>query len=164
MSFLGGLADKITGGLGGRVMDAVGRHFPPDLSPEQLADIAKDMKIFEAQEKRAGEMAEVAAEERFNQRIKDMEGTASDLKSIAFLGPIILFLRGLQRPVWGFATLIMDFKWFFGAAGNTFTEQQQTALIVINTLVLGFLFGERAIKNLTPLIVQVFGKKEAASG
>jgi len=30
-------------------------------------------------------------------------------------------------------------------------------MISINILVLGFLFGERTIKNLSPLIIQVFG-------
>jgi hypothetical protein len=53
----------------------------------------------------------------------------------------------------------MDARWFF-ESGLTFSEQQQTALIVINVLVLGFLFGERAVQNLTPMIVQVFGKKK----
>jgi hypothetical protein len=75
-------------------------------------------------------------------------------------GRIVLFARGAQRPVWGFATLWMDMEWFFGS-NHTFDEQQQTALIVINTLVLGFLFGERAVQNLTPMIVQVFAKKKS---
>ena len=50
----------------------------------------------------------------------------------------------------------MDNKWFFDV--HDFSEQQQTAMIVINILVLGFLFGERTIKNLEPLIIKVFGK------
>ncbi len=32
-------------------------------------------------------------------------------------------------------------------------------LIAINILVLGFLFGERAIKNVMPFIIQFFGGK-----
>jgi len=50
----------------------------------------------------------------------------------------------------------MDHQWFFG--NFKFDEQQQTAMIVINSLILGFLFGERAIKNLEPLLLKVFAK------
>ncbi len=38
------------------------------------------------------------------------------------------------------------------------------AMIVINVLVLGFFFGERALKNLMPMIAQVFGKGAAQNG
>jgi hypothetical protein len=93
---------------------------------------------------------------QLDKRIAEQEGTAADLKTIPVLGHILIFARGAQRPVWGFATLYMDFKWLFEP--GTFTEQQQTAMIVINILVLGFLFGERTIKNLEPLIIKVFGK------
>ena len=93
---------------------------------------------------------------QLDKRIAEQEGTATDLKAIPVLGHIVLFARGAQRPIWGFATLWMDAQWFFG--NFSFTDRQETALIVINTLVLGFLFGERAVQNLTPMIVQVFGK------
>ena len=91
-----------------------------------------------------------------NKRIEAQEGTASDLKSLPVIGSVVLFLRGLQRPAWGFFTMYLDYHWF--TAVTDYTEQQQTALITVNILVLGFLFGERTIKNLTPLIIKVFGK------
>ncbi|WP_230413519.1 hypothetical protein [Zooshikella ganghwensis] len=72
----------------------------------------------------------------------------------------MLFLRGAQRPVWGFATLYLDLCWF---ATWQLTVQQETALTLINVLVLGFLFGERAIKNVMPLIMQVTRHARKAS-
>ena len=157
MSFFSGLADKLTGGLAGRVMDTVEKYFPPDLSPTDKANLQHAVQQLEAQERRAAEAVEAAGEERFNARIKQMEGTAADLRTMPILGPLVIFLRGTQRPVWGFATLAMDWHWFT-SSGTNFSEQQGTALIVINTLVLGFLFGERAVKNVMPLIVKVWSK------
>lgn len=95
---------------------------------------------------------------KLHENIGNHEGTSKDLKSIPVLGSIVLFLRGAQRPVWGFLTIYLDLRWFFG--GLTFTEQQQTALIVINVLVLGFLFGERALLNLEPLLTRLINKQK----
>jgi len=132
-------------------------YFPPDMSEQQKAEIAlKVDKLLLEKQMQANEYLRQSAVQ-LDKRIAEQEGTASDLKALPIIGRVVLFARGAQRPIWGFATLWMDTKWFFG--DYTFNEQQQTALIVINILVLGFLFGERAIQNLTPLIVQVFGKK-----
>ncbi len=100
------------------------------------------------------------AEQTFNQRIKDMEGTAQDLKQSGWMGRIVLFLRGAQRPIWGYAVIYMDFMVF--SARWTIPEenpQLQSAFWIINFLVLGFLFGERAVKNVGPLVAQMFQKK-----
>ena len=157
MSVLSKVSDFLGGGLFKEIREGVQAYFPPDLTPLQKAEIERGMaEILASKEVEANKVLNDAAQQ-LDRRIAEPEGTASDLKSIPLLGPIVLFLRGLQRPVWGFAVLVMDWKWFFGV--GTFTEQQQTALIVINMLVLGFLFGERTIKNLEPLIVKVFGGK-----
>lgn len=155
-----GLLDKVTdfvsGSLFKEVKEGLMAYFPPDLSPTQRAEFEhKADQLLAAKQAEANRVLEAAAEQ-LDKRIAEQEGTASDLKGIPILGPVMLFLRGAQRPVWGFATLFMDYKWFFEV--HEFTEQQQTAMIVINMLVLGFLFGERAIKNLEPLIVKVFAK------
>lgn len=156
MSFLTKLTDFVSGGLFGEVKDIVTTYFPPDMSPKEKAELeAKIQEALLAKEVRMQELLSEASAQLDN-RIAQQEGTASDLKSIPILGSVMLFLRGAQRPIWGFATLYMDFKWFFEV--HTFTEQQQTAMIVINFLVLGFLFGERTIKNLEPLIIKVFAK------
>jgi len=96
------------------------------------------------------------AEKTLNKRIAQQEGTAKDLLQLPVIGRLVLFLRGLQRPVWGFFVMYIDYLWF--TTPVTYTEQQQTALMLINILVLGFLFGERTLKNLEPLILKVFAK------
>lgn len=99
-------------------------------------------------------------EQTFNQRIKDMEGTAQDLKQSGWMGSIILFLRGAQRPIWGYAVIYMDYMIF--SSNWTIPEenpQLQSAFWIINFLVLGFLFGERAVKNVGPLVAQMLQKK-----
>lgn len=84
-------------------------------------------------------------------KVELTDGTAADLHLVPFVGKCIRFLRASQRTIWGFATLWIDTQWFFGSF--SFNEQQQTALIVINLMVLGFLFGERTVQNLAPLLI-----------
>lgn len=98
----------------------------------------------------------IQAQASFDLRVKELEGTASDLKQFGVIGKMIIFLRGVQRPVWGFATLVIDFYWLSGTW--TLTEEQSNAAYLINFLVLGFLFGERTLKNLEPLLTKIFAK------
>ena len=148
-------ADFFSGGLGSAIVDGVKSYFPPSMSDQEKAELSE--RINREANIQANEAARIVNEERaeFNQRIQDMEGTASDLKSIPFFGPIVIFLRGCQRPVWGYATLYMDFMVFSGR-WKALSEMQESALWVINLLVLGFLFGERAVKNIMPLVAQYF--------
>ena len=156
MSLLSKVAEFVSGplfvGLAGKIID----YFPRDMSQEEKLEMEIKLKsLLHEKEMMTHEVLNEAAIQ-LDKRISQQEGTASDLKSIPVLGSIMLFLRGVQRPAWGFGAMVMDYKWFFGA--YTFNEQQQTAMIVINFLVLGFLFGERTIKNLEPLIIKVFAK------
>ena len=152
-------ADFFSGGLGTAIVDTVKDYFPPSMSEKEKSELS--MRINEAANKQANEAARIVNEERaeFNNRIKEMEGTASDLKSIPVIGPIVIFLRGCQRPLWGYATLYIDFMVFSGS-WKTLSETQESALWVINLLVLGFLFGERAVKNIMPLVSQYFKGKQ----
>lgn len=158
MSFLSKVTDFVGGSLFKEIKEGVMAYFPPDMSPQQKAEA--EIKLQELLHKKEVEANKVLSEaaQQLDKRIAEQEGTAADLKAIPVLGHIVLFLRGLQRPAWGFLTMWMDVQWFFGT--YTFTEQQQTAMIVINLLVLGFLFGERTIKNLEPLIIKVFAKSD----
>jgi hypothetical protein len=148
-------ADFFSGGLGSAIVDGVKGYFPPSMSDKEKAELSE--RINKEANIQANEAARIVNEERaeFNQRIKDMEGTANDLKSIPVIGPLVIFLRGCQRPVWGYATLYMDFMVFSGR-WKELSEMQESALWIINLLVLGFLFGERAIKNVMPLVAQYF--------
>lgn len=156
MGFLAKVGEFFAGGLADKAMEFVNTRWPPNMSESDRKHM--EMVIREMEHRHEKELIVLGqeAEAEFNQRIKDLEGTASDLKAIPVFGTIILFLRGCQRPVWGFATIAADFHWFINSP--TFTDRQETALIIINLLVLGFLFGERTIKNLSPLIMQVWGK------
>ena len=147
-------------GFGSKIVDFMRDRWPPNMSEEQKAQV--ELAMMEISHRQEVELLQIAnsTQTEFNNRIKDLEGTASDLKSIPFFGSIVLFLRGTQRPIWGFFTLYVDFLWF---TTNTITwsEQQNTAAIIINIIVLTFLFGERTILNLSPLIERVFGGNKA---
>lgn len=158
MSIFSGIRDFLSGDLFKTIKDTIQDYYPPDLTPQQKAELdIKMAQMLHEKEIKANQILSDSAAQ-LDKRIAEQEGTASDLKQLPLIGRIVLFLRGMQRPVWGFATLYIDFKWFF--EDHSFTEQQQTALIAINILVLTFLFGERTLKNLEPLIVKVFGKVE----
>lgn len=154
-----GLFSKITNMLSGGVVETVAdiaeRWFPPSMSDAEKAALKLNIKAAEdAKDLRVLELANEADQE-FNSRIKDMEGSASDLLALPVVGRIIIFLRGAQRPVWGFATLWLDYKVFSKAWDISGDPQLMSAFYVINILVLGFLFGERAIKNIMPIVMPV---------
>lgn len=156
MNILASLTNFVGGSIFKEIKEGVMAYFPPDMNPLQKAEI--ELKVQDLLNKKQIEANRVLSDAtiQLDRRIAEQEGTASDLKSIPILGHVIIFLRGLQRPVWGFGTMWMDYKWFF--CGSSFTDQQQTAMIIINVLVLSFMFGERAVKNLEPLIIRVFAK------
>lgn len=168
MSFLAKITDVVGGSLFGSVKELITDYFPPDMSPEKKAELQQKIDEMEFKKQMAILEAAADAEKTLNQRIAEQEGTASDLKQLPIVGRIVLFLRGMQRPMWGFFVMCLDYEWFSNPSTKllgdklvqTFSEQQQTALIVINLLVLGFLFGERTVKNLEPLIIKVFGKSD----
>lgn len=157
MGFFSAITDFLGGGLVKTITDTVREYFPPDMDPETRAKI--EQAAADAVRQHELKLLELAAAQdaEFNRRIIDMEGTASDLKSLPVLGGFLLFLRGAQRPVWGFATLALD--WYSFTGSWEMSDKQETILLVINLLVLGFLFGERAVKNITPLLAAYFGKK-----
>lgn len=157
MSVFSKLTSFVTGGLFKEVKSLIQDYYPPDMSPQQKAELERKLSELEVSKQKVILENLADAEKTLNTRISEQEGTASDLKQLPIIGRLVLFLRGVQRPLWGFFAMYLDYVWFTTSPG--YTEQQQTALIVINILVLGFLFGERTIKNLSPLIVKIFGPK-----
>ena len=158
MALLDGLANILTGGLANKIVDTVKDYFPPDMTPEQKANIALAAQNIELARSVETNKAIAQAEADITSRIAQLEGTAADLKTIPVLGPIMLFLRGAQRPVWGFGTLWLDFQVFSGAWSLDNAIQNNTFWI-INFLVLGFLFGERALMNVMPLFTELMKAK-----
>ena len=161
MSFFSKVTDFLTGGIGSSIVDKVLKQFPDKLSESEKVDIQR--AVMEATREHELKLLELAKEqdEDFNTRVKELEGTASDLKHFGVLGKLIVFLRGAQRPIWGYFVIYMDFMVFSGkwkmeefvksVGDNTIGTNIESAFWVINFLVLGFLFGERAMKNVLPL-------------
>lgn len=158
MNILGKITDFVGGGLFREIKETVMAYLPPDMPAEQKMEFQLKTEQMLHEKQRQADQAVNESSQELNTRIKEQEGTAKDLAQMPVLGKIVLFLRGVQRPCWGYACLVMDFKWFFGTW--EFDEQQQLALTIINVLVLGFLFGERVILNLQPLIERVFAKEK----
>lgn len=173
MSFFSKISDFLTGGIGTQIIDKILDQFPDKLSDEEKAKIKlageKAMREHELK------LLDIAREEdeAFNSRVRELEGTANDLKQFGWLGRIVVFLRGTQRPLWGYSVLYMDFMVFSGrwnltelagAIGNTTIGTNiESAFWVINFLVLGFLFGERAMKNVLPLMKNLPSQRASAN-
>lgn len=159
-ALLTGLKGLLSGdGLIAKGLDFINNRWPPDMSEEQRAQaelVVRDMLHNQQMELRAA-MAE--DEKLFNERTIALEGTAKDLQMIPYVGAIIIFLRGAFRPVFAYFTLYADYVYLI--QGMTWTERQETLLLAVNLLVLVFFFGERAMKNVIPLIAEVFTARKA---
>lgn len=114
---------------------------------EQKTELAR----IEADREKAQAVADNEATRALTDRIALLEGTASDLKAIPFLGTLMLFLRGAQRIIIGYGIIYCDYMWF-SAAWTGMKPVQENALFFVNLIVLVFLFGERAVRNVLPLV------------
>ena len=159
MNVLSMVTSAFGGDIFGSIIDAAKKYFPPSMSDAEKSQAELAMVTVKSQCDL--KMAEIShtMQAGFEQRMRDMEGTASDLKAIPFIGPLLILFRGMQRPVWGFAVLFMDYMVFAGEWQIIEDSRQDTAFLVINLLVLAFLFGERAIQNVAPLIERLLARK-----
>lgn len=151
MSIFSKLADLAGGNAIKEIRETVMAYFPPDMTAEKKAQLDMDLGRLALERDRQAMQAQHEAQVALTEQISALEGTAADLRAVPVLGPILIFLRGAQRPVWGFATLWMDWQWVDGKLG-VLTVQQEYAMVAITLLVLGFLFGERAIINILPVL------------
>lgn len=170
MGILSGVLSVLTGGtsdgvtsLGTGLVDAIKSYFPPDMTPEQKANIELAAQNFGLQKQIEAAKEINDAEKALDDRIAMYEGSASDLKAIPYLGALMLFLRGAQRPVWGFAALYIDYMVFNGS-WKLEGQVIPNAFWVINFLVLGFLFGERAVTNVMPFVTNMIATKNSTKG
>lgn len=160
MSFLDKFIDTIN--TGDEIVDAVVAQLHVDMKDDEKERLK--LVACHVIDRYKFNLLKLAQEEQndFNDMVKNMEGTASDLDGAGFLGKIVIFLRGAQRPIWGFAVLWLDIKVFSGGwclyaygEAKSYVPIQgmdiQSAFWLINFLVLGFLFGERALRNVMPL-------------
>ena len=153
----------ISGGSIGAVLETAVDRLIPDPALKAQVQLAVQKAADDHQEKLAALVNEASAEQNrrdaeaqsaFDRRIADLEGTASDLKAVPILGQLMLFVRGAQRPLWGIGTGFMDVMVFSNQWHLPDEGPQPMAFWTINFLVLGFLFGERAIANILPLVIQ----------
>jgi hypothetical protein len=160
MNILSKISDFVGGGLFKEAKELIKDYWPPELSPEKRSEL--EMRLAESQHKREMDAQRIIieSERAITDRIAQLEGTTSELKTIPFVGAVVIFTRAMQRQVWGYSTLYINFMWFSGKWD--FTDQQESAMWVINLLVLGFLFGERAIQNVAPLISDLMSRKRGA--
>lgn len=158
MSFLDNLTSIVGGSLFKEAKEIVMAYWPPEVPPEKKLELQAKLNELELTKARQIDQAIADAERLVTERIALTEGSAQDLRAIPVVGPLVLFLRGLQRPIWGYATLYGDAMWFMGRW--QLSEQQESALWVINFLVLGFLFGERAVQNVAPLLTDLLEKRK----
>ncbi len=157
-NLLGKVTDFFGGSIFKEAKDLIQDYWPPELSPEKKAELNIKLMQAEQEKQRQFDLAIKNAEEGLTSRIVLLEGSAQDLRAIPFIGPIVIFLRGLQRPVWGYSTLYFNYVWF--VEGAVWTSHKELALIIVNLLVLSFLFGERAVQNLAPLIEKFIVAKQ----
>ncbi|MND20840.1 hypothetical protein D3C76_48220 [compost metagenome] len=159
MSILGKIGDLVGSSLFKEAKEVIMAYWPPEVPPEKKLELQARLNEIELTKARQIDQAIAEAEQRITERIAMTEGSAQDLRAVPVVGPLVLFLRGLQRPIWGYATLWADAAWFMGLW--KLNDQQESALWVINFLVLGFLFGERAVQNVAPLIAEIMAKRPA---
>jgi hypothetical protein len=134
--------DPVTAGLevGKEVIGLFKRWFPEKMSEEQEAQITE------------------VAQSSFRNFVVQYEGSASDYKDIKFFGPLMMMIRGIIRPAVTIAVVYFDSQYFtlIDATKVQWPEGTAQILLWMNVLVLGFWFGERAVKNSG--IVESLGK------
>lgn len=118
-----------------------------------LANRVELEQIAAQREKDAAE-ADNAADALLTARIAQLEGTAQEWKGVPIVGPAMLFLRGAQRIVIGYGVSWLDYLWLTGGLG-TLNTMQERALFTATLLVFVVMFGERAIRNVSPLVAQI---------
>ena len=155
------LGSFLTGGLSDKIIGAVENIFPPSLSDKEKNDFKIQLMQITHQQEMEGLKLLNQSEQEFNKRTIELEGTANDLKSIPVVGAIVIFLRGAFRPLTSYLVMYCAFMSLSGAW--TLTEKQDSLLWVMVILVLGFFFGERAMKNVMPIIGQYFGNKSKSN-
>ncbi len=133
-------------------------RLPACIEPEKRAELEKEFTGLIDEKLCNLKIAKKDLENEITQKIETLARTTNDLEKIPFFGPLGLFLRGMQRPIWGLALLFIDLKVFSGAWSMPPASQTESAFWLLNLLILGFLFGERAVRNVMPMVNRRMGK------
>ncbi len=152
MSKIGGLIKGIFSGQGGlikNVKDLADEFIHTKEEKNQFN--LKAQEVIHKQELEALEKS-IEIEKGFNERTIKLEGTASELKGFGLIGNIIVFLRAAFRPLFSYGvgfTAIMVFMGYYELPED---ESIKKLFNLICGIVIVFYFGERAVKNVIPLI------------
>lgn len=109
------------------------------MSEKDAAELEQNMEMFLLKEAREENSA-------FREFVVQYEGAAKDYINVPIVGPLILVLRGMIRPVFTWAVGYWDYLYFTGTTSD-WADEKIALLKAINIIVLMFWFGERAIKN-----------------
>ena len=157
ISTIGKIVGALSGNLGSNILKGVKHFFPASMTAVEKG--ALELKIMEVSQTQEILLLKYAqdAQSEFNDRIKAMEGTAAEIKSIPLVGPAIIALRSVLRPLISIFVIVLDYQIFSGAwSWNT---ELKPVFVALNVLVLGFWFGERMVKNVMPLFVKFMESK-----
>ena len=116
-------------------------------------------------------MAKIEVKNDIEEKFEKASQSTRDLEKVPVFGKMGFFIRGMQRPIWGIALLYIDLQVLSGAwplvnklpegaaaaATSALSSSIESTFWLINLLVLGFLFGERAVKNVMPMINKRLG-------
>lgn len=161
-----GATNLITGGFSGiaeEAFDLVKGRFPEKMSEKEEAELKIDLMKLENDKKVKVLNAWNEQEKNWQDHIKEMEGTAKELLAIPILGHLMVFLRASLRPIISALTIYADLMIWSGSWNLTVTaganaDQAWALLWMVNILVFSVLFGERAMKNILPLIERIIEK------
>lgn len=118
----------------------------------QMAEHALEMARLEAEAARE-------AERNTTERAKSLEGTATDLLQAGLLGRAVIFVRGAIRPAVTIGLGYVDVMVFSNRWQLPPDSATDSAFWIVNAVVFGFWFGERALQNAAPVLAQVMGKR-----
>lgn len=154
-----GIGSKIlnilTGGTTEKALDLIDKRVADkDLATTLKHELSVLIQTQAAEAARRADENDLEKERMFNERTKEMEGTAKDLQALPIVGSIVLFLRGAFRPV--FAYFTMWLYWLYFTRVMEWTERQEALLYATGIIVLIFYFGERAAQNVLPVLAKVF--------
>mgnify|MGYP001048627781 CR=1 FL=1 len=100
----------------------------------------------------------------FRNFVIQYEGSAEDYTKIPLFGPLLLLLRGIVRPGVTAAVIYFDSQYFtvVKSGAEAWPDGVAQILLWMNVLVLGFWFGERALKNtgMIDSLTKAFGGKK----
>lgn len=90
-----------------------------------------------------------------NKEIQIENTENSDLSGIPYLSTFFFFARGCQRVLWSVFTIFLDWNVFSSEWKLQPNTPIESTFFIVNILVLGFLFGELALKNTAPTIIEI---------